>query len=106
MNDAPPGRINSTRALERTMRNDNWLSESVPRVEHDHRAREARRLFEHLEQLLVPRHTARKYRAFRFLRLLVVSVAGHGRQANRSARSSRDRRLCDTFISSRLATFP
>jgi hypothetical protein len=45
-------------AMEGAMPNENLWNRSLPRVELDHRAREARLRLERLERLLVPRAAA------------------------------------------------
>src|SRR5216683_2203276 len=89
----PPGRIRSARAVEGAMPRKNLLSKSVPRVEYDYRAREARLQLEQLERLLVRRHI-KNFRLFRRFRLLAFSVSGAGR-GDRSTGSPSDRRPCD-----------
>src|SRR5258708_18468828 len=71
----------------------NLLSKSVPRVEYDYRARDARLQLEQLERLLVRRHAVKNSRVFRLFRLLSYNVSGSGR-AQRSTGSSSDRRPC------------
>jgi hypothetical protein len=79
------------------MPNGNHWNKSVPRVEYDHRAREARLHFEQLERLLVTRD-ATASRTFRLFRLLAFRVSGTARRGGRSTGSPSDRRPCD-FIS-------
>ena len=57
---------------------DQW-SNCVPRVEHDHRAREARLRLERVERLFLARPVGRGVRLVRRLRLVALSVAGGGR---------------------------
>ena len=76
------------------MLKENGLNKNVPRVEYDHRAREARRRFERLEQRLVNRDAVVAFRMFRLLRLLGASVAG-GRKGDDSTGSPGDQRPCD-----------
>lgn len=68
-------------------------NQGVPRVEYDHRVREARLRLAQLERLLVQHHAV-KFRPFRLFRLLAVSVSGSGRRRNRSTGSPSDRRPC------------
>ncbi len=76
------------------MLKENEFNRNVPRVEYDHRAREARRRAEQLEQQLVRRDAARVVRVFRVFRLLSLSVAG-GRRGDDSTGSLNDQRPCD-----------
>jgi hypothetical protein len=85
----------ATRAMEGAMPNGNLWNNSVPRVEHDHRAREARLQFEQLERLLVTRGVTTASRTFRLFRLLALSVSGTARRGGRSTGSPSDRRPCD-----------
>src|SRR5712671_5969757 len=71
----------------------NLPSKSVPRVEYDYRAREARLELEQLERLLVKRHAVKNFRPFRRFRLLAFSVSGAGR-GDRGTGSPSDRRPC------------
>src|SRR6266700_977996 len=71
----------------------NLLSRSVPRVEYDHRAREARWKLERLERLLVD-GVVKKSRPVRLLRFLGLRASGSAAQSNRTAGSSSDRRPC------------
>ena len=70
----------------------NLWNKSVPRVEYDHRARDARLQFEQLERLLVTRDAATGSRTIRLFRLLVFSVSGTARRGGRSTGSPSDRR--------------
>src|SRR5260370_24088990 len=89
----PPGRIRSARAVEGAMPRKNLLNKSVPRVEYDYRAREARLQIEQLERLLVRRLEVKNFRLFRRFRLLAFSVSGAGR-GDRGTGSPSDRRPC------------
>ena len=76
------------------MRNGNLWNKGVPRVEYDHRAREARLQLEGVERLLVKHYAVKGFRTFRLLRLLALSVAGNGQRGDRSTGSPSDRRPC------------
>ncbi len=76
------------------MLKENQLNRNVPRVEYDHRAREARLRLEQLERRLVNHDAVRAFRVFRLLRLLAVNVAG-GRRGDDSTGSPSDQRPCD-----------
>jgi len=91
---SPPDRIRSTGAVEGAMLKANPWNNSVPRVEYDHRMREARLRFERLERLLVKQHAVKDSRPFRLFRLLAISVSGSGRRGDLSTGSSSDRRPC------------
>ncbi len=73
----------------------NLPSKSVPRVEYDYRAREARLELEQLERLLVKRHAVKNFRPFRRFRLLAFSVSGTARRGDRNTGSPSDRRPRD-----------
>src|SRR5690242_17511471 len=94
MDAPPPGRSRSTRAMEGAMPKENLWNKSVPRVEYDHRARDARRRFEQIERLLVNRDAAMLSRYFRVLRLLGVNIAGSARRRGQRTGSPSDRRPC------------
>ncbi len=70
---------------------------NVPRVELDHRAREARRRLERVERQLVKHDAVVAIRVFRLFRLLGASVAG-GRRADDSTGSPSDQRPCDYLM--------
>jgi hypothetical protein len=70
------------------------LNKSVPRVEYDHRAREARLQFEQIERLLVKRQATTGSQPLRLFRLLAFSVSGSGRRRDRITGSPSDRRPC------------
>ena len=72
----------------------NPWNNSVPRVEYDHRMREARLRLEGLERLLVKQHAVKDTRPFRLFRLLAISVSGSARKGDRSTGSPSDRRPC------------
>ena len=95
MDAPPPGDIRSTRAMEGVMPKENLWNKSVPRVEYDHRAREARLQLERVERLLVKHYAVKDTRPFRLLRLLAYSIFGRGRRGGRSTGSPSDRRPCD-----------
>lgn len=84
------------------MSKENGLNKNVPRVEYDHRAREARFRFEQLERLLVGHDTKcfRSFRLFHFARLSVFTSARRGsftsaRRGSGRTGSSSDQRPCD-----------
>ena len=71
------------------------LSKSVPRVEYDQRAREARLQFEQLERLLVNGHALETPRPVQRFRLFRFSLYRTAREDNdRSTGSPSDRRPC------------
>jgi hypothetical protein len=72
----------------------NVLNKSVPRVEYDHRAREARRQLEHIERPLVKRQATTRSQPYRLFRLLAFSVSGSGGRTDRRTGSPSDRRPC------------
>jgi hypothetical protein len=72
----------------------NSPSRDVPRVEYDHRAREARLRFERLERVLVDRRGVAYFRPLRRFRLFVFGVIANARGGNRGTGSPRDRRPC------------
>jgi len=76
------------------MLNRDFRARSVPRVEYDHRAREARLQAERVERLLLAKRDAAAMgsRYFRLLRLLGVKVVGSGRSGDAGAGSSSNRR--------------
>ena len=76
------------------MPKENLWNKSVPRVEYDHRAREARLQLERVERLLAKHYAVKDSRPFRLLRLLAYSVSGGGRRGDRSTGSPSDRRPC------------
>jgi hypothetical protein len=60
------------------MPNRDFWDKNVPRVEHDHHARDARLRLEHAERLLAKRAGRRS--AFGLLRLVFGNIAGSGRR--------------------------
>ena len=72
----------------------NPWNKSVPRVEYDQRAREARLRLERVEILLVKHYAVRDFRPFRLLRLLAYSISGSGRRGDQRTGSPSDRRPC------------
>jgi hypothetical protein len=70
----------------------NLWNRSVPRVELDQRAREARLRFERLERLLVPRKAAAGSWLQRALCLFSVRSVSQGRQAPRTGGPLSNRR--------------
>ena len=59
----------------------NLWTKSVPRVEYDHRAREARLRFERVERLLIRNYAVNDSRPFQLLRRLAFNVSGGRRRA-------------------------
>jgi hypothetical protein len=76
------------------MTKENLWNKSVPRVEYDHRAREARLQLERVERLLVKHYAMKDSRPFRLLRLFAYSISGSGRREDRRTGSPSDRRPC------------
>ena len=76
------------------MLRENRPHEGVPRVEHDHRAREARLRFERLERLLARQPARVDFPPVRRFRLFVFAGFRNGRKAKQSPGSSSDRRPC------------
>ena len=76
------------------MLKENELHRSVPSAEYDHRAREARRRAEQLEQEHLGRDAATVVRVFRVFRRLSLSVAG-GHRGDDTTGSLNDQRPCD-----------
>ena len=76
------------------MLKENGLNRNVPRVEYDHRAREARLRQQQLQRRLVNYDAASAFKVFHLLRLLGVSVAG-GCRGDDSTGSPSDQRPCD-----------
>lgn len=71
-------------------------TKAVPRVEYDHRAREARLRYERVESQFLKRSSpTRNPRWLRVLRLLVVSVSGRGGSGDQGTGSPSDRRPCN-----------
>jgi len=70
----------------------NLWDKNVPRVEYDHRARDARLRLEHLERLLGKRDAAGNFRYFGLLHLLLGNIAGNGRERGRRTGSPNDQR--------------
>lgn len=74
---------------------ENLRNDGVPRVEYDHRAREARLRSERVERLLVWRVvTGRSRSPYRLLRFLAVAFSGNRRRGDQSTGSSSVRRPC------------
>jgi hypothetical protein len=80
------------------MLGENLRNRSVPRVEYDHRAREARLRLERIERMLVERPATAGPRLFRLFRLLGVGLSGGGR-GDRATGSPSSRRPCGIPIS-------
>ena len=73
------------------MLNRDFRARSVPRVEYDHRAREARLQAERVERLLLAKRDAAAAGS-RYFRLLGVNIAGSSRSEETGAGSSSNRR--------------
>jgi hypothetical protein len=76
----------------------NQWNKCVPRVEYDHRARDARLRFEQIERLLANRDAAMLSRYFRVLRLLGVNIARSARRRGQYTGSPSDRRPCPIAV--------
>jgi hypothetical protein len=75
------------------MARPNLLSKSLPRVELDHRARDARARLVRLERLLVPRALVVGFRLSPLIRLLGARAGGNGRRGGWGSGSQSDSRL-------------
>jgi hypothetical protein len=75
------------------MARPNLWSKSVPRVELDHRAREARDRLVRIERLLLPRAAGTGFWLSPFVRLLGSRTGGNGRSGSRGSGSQRNPRL-------------
>jgi hypothetical protein len=75
------------------MARPNLLSNSVPRAELDHRARDARLRLVRIERLLVPRTAMPDLRLSPLIRFLGARAGGNGRRGGRASGSQRDSRL-------------
>jgi hypothetical protein len=75
------------------MARTNFWNKSVPRVELDHRARDARVRLTRNEQLLVPRASVVSFWLGPFVRLLGSRTAGNRRNGGRGSGSQGNRRL-------------
>jgi hypothetical protein len=80
--------------MEGAVLNSSGLNKNVPRVEYDHRAREARFRLEQPERLLVVQD-AKDFRTFRLFRLVRPSVFASVRRGNGRTGSPSDQRPCD-----------
>ena len=65
----------------------NLLSRSLPRVELDHRARDARVRLVRIERLFVPCAAVASFWLSRLVRLLGFRIFGNGRRGDRTAES-------------------
>ena len=79
---------------EAAMPNRVFWNKSVPRVEYDHRARDARLGLEQVERALVKQVPAPGSRYFGLLRLLAGNIAGSARRRREGTGSPSDRRPC------------
>ena len=70
-------------------------NKNVPRVEYDHRAREARRRQERVERLLLVNPVGKGVRLVRLVRLVGLSVSGDDSRESGSAGSMTDQRTRD-----------
>ncbi len=77
------------------MPNRNFWNRSVPRVEYDDRARDARLRLERLERTLVHRNVPAGLRYFALFRLMISNIAGGGRRRDQRTGSPNNRRPCD-----------
>ena len=68
-------------------------SNSVSRVERDHRARDARLRLVRIERLLVPRTAMPDFRLSPLIRFLGARAGGNGRRGGRGSGSQSDSRL-------------
>ena|SRR6266404_326946 len=71
-------------AMEGVMPSKNLWNTSVPRVEADHRARDARLRLERIERLLVPRAAVANFWLRRVLGLFRLGLHGNASQGNRT----------------------
>jgi hypothetical protein len=83
----------STHAMEDAMSRPNLWSKSVPRVELDHRARDARVRLVWVERLLVPRAPVASFWLSPFVRLLGSRTGGNRRNGGRGGGSQGNPRL-------------
>jgi hypothetical protein len=84
------------RAMEGFMPRKNLWNASVPRVELDHRVRDARLRLERIERLLVPRAAVPNFwlrRAFYLFRLGIYGNASPGNQTRAPLSNQRPSRL-------------
>lgn len=77
------------------MRRPYLPSGSVPRVNYDHRARQARLRLERIERPFLKDQVRAGFRPLRLVRLRGASIAGSGREGDQGTGSSSDRRPCD-----------
>ena len=75
------------------MARPNLLRKSLPRVELDHRARDARLRLVRLERLLVPHAAMPDFRFGPLIRFLGARAGGNGRRGGRGSGSQSDSRL-------------
>jgi hypothetical protein len=87
-----------TRAMEGAVPTTKLPCKSAPRVEYEHRAREARLQVEQFERLLVKRHAVKASRLVRLFRLLGFSIFRSRRSGDRSTGSPSDRRPCSVRV--------
>jgi hypothetical protein len=78
--------------MEDAMARPNLLSKSLPRVELDHRARDARLRLVRIERLFVPCAAVAGFWLRRLIRLLGFRIFGNGRRGDRTAGSLSDPR--------------
>ena len=83
----------NTHAMEDAMARPKLLSNSVPRVELDHRARDARNRLVQIERLLVPRASVAGFWLSPLVRLLGSRAGGSRRRDDRDSGSQSDPRL-------------
>jgi hypothetical protein len=89
--------VDKAHVMESAMLKGNQWNKNVPRVEYDHRAREARLRLIQLERRLVSRDAVKAFGVFRRVRLLDVSIAG-GRSGDDSTESLSDQWPSDTSM--------
>jgi hypothetical protein len=92
--------------MEGAMPTKNLPGKSAPRVESNHRAREARLQVEQFERLLVKRHAVKASRLVRLFRLLGFSISRSTRSGDRSTRPPSDRRPCSVRVPLLVAELP
>jgi hypothetical protein len=97
-----PYRRRSNHAMEDAMTRPNFWSKSAPRVELDHRARDARVRLVQTERLLVPRGPVASFWLSPFVRLLGSRAGGKRRNGSRGDGSQSNPRLdCMSDIETR-----
>lgn len=97
-----------TRAMEGAMLRKDLLNRNVPRLEHDRRAREARRRLERVAQLFGKRPVAVRLRSLLFVRMFGRGAPTTGWDGDTSVGSSSDRRphIAPAFLLARAIEIP